>query len=172
MLYYALIQCKIFGLKIRKCKIFDKYHVWLGLISLRPSNQGPVCMFVCLFVFFPLATFIRAKCRWPDAAIWGHWAQLVKDKLALQRRCWWWWWRWRGGWIRCLECYFDGQFQLKFSTCPQEWDVFAEHLGKNVIHIYKFGAARGAEFQFQMLCLLCYGSFYCMNCHSWTDNVK
>ena len=86
MLHYALLECKIFGLKIWKCKIFDKYHVWLGLISLRPSNQGPVCMFVCLFVFFPLATFIRAKCRRPDAAIWGHWAQLVKDKLALQRR--------------------------------------------------------------------------------------
>ena len=51
MLHYALLECKIFGLKIWKCKIFDKYHVWLGLISLRPSNQGPVCMFVCLFSF-------------------------------------------------------------------------------------------------------------------------
>ena len=25
---YALLRCKILGLKIRQCKILDKYHVW------------------------------------------------------------------------------------------------------------------------------------------------
>ena len=25
---YALIRCKIFSLKIRRCQILDKYHIW------------------------------------------------------------------------------------------------------------------------------------------------
>ena len=28
---YALLRCKTFSLKIWVCKIFDKFHVWLGL---------------------------------------------------------------------------------------------------------------------------------------------
>ena len=30
---YALLQCKIFSVKIRECKIFDKYHIWKNLIK-------------------------------------------------------------------------------------------------------------------------------------------
>ena len=28
---YALLQCKIFSLKIWLCKIFDKFHVWVNV---------------------------------------------------------------------------------------------------------------------------------------------
>ena len=32
-------------------RVYDLNNWSLGLISLRPSDQGPVCMFVCLFSF-------------------------------------------------------------------------------------------------------------------------
>ena len=36
---YALLRCKTFSLKIWLCKIFDKYHVWLGSFAFYNNNN-------------------------------------------------------------------------------------------------------------------------------------
>ena len=42
---YALLQCKIFSLKIWLCKFFDKFHVWM-LMTLTMLPPTMVVLFV------------------------------------------------------------------------------------------------------------------------------
>ena len=77
---YALLQCKIFSLKIWQCKILDKYHVWTSSGSL--NHLQSTCS--SLKAFWQIQTYIHGFFAGPwgargSEAVWGS-------------CCWWCWW--------------------------------------------------------------------------------
>ena len=85
MPYYTLLRCKIFGLKIRKCKVFDKYHVWwarVDLLKLYPN----ICSYKVFWSYLfsssqPSEIQLAAPVTGMDKVWWNTSWDQMKSKL-------------------------------------------------------------------------------------------
>ena len=65
---YALLRCKTFGLKIRRCKFFDKYHVCTPITVSTVSAVYSAVLPLSLMVFLVLGRSRAPLAWWPIIA--------------------------------------------------------------------------------------------------------